>query len=365
VLQSSTVERFLPGGIGASGGGNGYVAGVAMEEMRRSCSMAPSRAIAALVALGTALGLLATACAPQPPEVEVPVSQWPGYEFFVLAHHEGLDRAAGIRIRPVEYPDPQDIVHAYLRGDVRIAPLTTVEVVDICARAPERCPAVVLVLDESIGADVVLARPKITSVADLRGRRVAVAFSTLGPFVLARALERSGVPLAAVTLRGMTLGAMGSALARGDVDAAVFYPPFSTQAERQQKLRRLFDSRAIPGQIFDVLAVEPAWLREHPTEAEALVRAWAQAHTHAALHPDVSHAVMAKREQLPLAEFRTTLAGLRFFPLEQQGELLAAGGPIARNLAAVQRVQRQLGVLPPEGPLPAVTDGPVRQALAR
>jgi NitT/TauT family transport system substrate-binding protein len=318
---------------------------------------------AALAAMGVAL--VAAACAPHPPVVEVPVSQWPGYEFFVLARHEGLDRDAGIRIRPVEYPDPQDIVHAYLRGDVRMAPLTTVEVVDICARAPERCPAVILVLDESTGADVVLARPPTSSVADLRGRRVAVAFSTLGPYVLARALERSGVPLAEVTLRGMTLGAMGSALARGDVDAAVFYPPFSTRAERQRKLRRLFDSRAIPGEIFDVLAVEPAWLREHPAEASALVRAWGLAHTHAAAHPNISDAVMAKREQLPLAEFRTTMAGLRFFRLEQQASLLAVGGPIARNLAEVQRVQRQLGVLPAGGALPAVNDGPVRQALVR
>lgn len=44
----------------------------------------------------------------------------------------------------------------------------------------------------------------------------------------------------------------------------------------------------LPGEIVDVLAVEPAWLREHPAEVEALVRAWAKAHTHAASHPSVS-----------------------------------------------------------------------------
>lgn len=334
--------------------------------MGRSSSAASSPAAAVLAPLAAAcLGLFAAACAPRRPAVVVPVSQWPGYEFFVLAHREGLDREAGIRIRPVEYPDPQDIVHAYLRGDVRIAQLTTVEVVDICARVPERCPAVVLVLDESTGGDVVLARPPISSVADLRGRRVAVAFSTLGPYVLARALERSGVALSAVPLRGMALGAMGAALARGEVDAAVFFPPFSARAEREQDLRRLFDSREIPGEIFDVLVVEPDWLRQHAAEAAALVRAWALAHAHAASHPDESDAVMAQREQLPLVEFRSTLAGLRFYTLEKQVPLLADGGPIARNLAAVQRVQRQLGLLPARGVLPEVTDEPVRQALKR
>ena len=92
-----------------------------------------------------------------------------------------------------EFADPQEIVHAYLRDDLSLAQLTTVEVVDICAWVPDRCPVVILVLNESRGGDQLLAREEIGSIAQLRGRRVGVTFSTLGPYVLSRALEQEAL----------------------------------------------------------------------------------------------------------------------------------------------------------------------------
>ena len=44
--------------------------------------------------------------------VKVPISSWPGYEYFYLSHHFNLDQAQGITIDPVQFPDPQAIVHA-------------------------------------------------------------------------------------------------------------------------------------------------------------------------------------------------------------------------------------------------------------
>ena len=98
------------------------------------------------------MGLVSlTGCSPRPLEVNVPVSSWPGYEYFFLAQQKGLAERHDLKLVTAQFPDPQEIVHAYLRGDVSIAQLTTVELVDICARAPDRCPDVVLILDESRG----------------------------------------------------------------------------------------------------------------------------------------------------------------------------------------------------------------------
>jgi NitT/TauT family transport system substrate-binding protein len=81
----------------------------------------------------------------------VPVASWPGYEYFYLAAERGLARNLGLDLTIAEFADPQEIVHAYLRDDLSLAQLTTVEVVDICARVPNRCPVVILVLNESRG----------------------------------------------------------------------------------------------------------------------------------------------------------------------------------------------------------------------
>ena len=71
---------------------------------------------------------------------------------------------------------------------MKLAQLTTVEAVDICQRVPKRCPVVVLVLDESRGADQVVVDRSLNCIAQLRSRPVAITPSTLGPFVLSRAL---------------------------------------------------------------------------------------------------------------------------------------------------------------------------------
>ena len=307
-------------------------------------------------------GLLA-GCSGSTPSLTVPISNWPGYEYFFLAQQTGLARSEGLDLRTLQYPDPQSIVHAYLRGEVTVAPLTTVEAVDICSRAPERCPVLVLVLDESLGGDQVMARPGIGSIAALRGRRVAVTPSTLGPFVLSRALEQQGLSLKDVQLRTLTLDAMPSALARAEVDAAAIFPPFSVQAARQAKATVLFDSRRIPGEVFDVLAVDPQLFKTQRDVLVRLARSWQAAHALRRSRPGEAVPPMARREGLTPQEFSAVEEGLRYPQLREQRAMLAPAGQLQRNLQAVQRVQGQLGLLTQGAPLPSVSDALVTAAL--
>ena len=108
-----------------------------------------------------ALLALLSGCTTGGTTLTVPVSQWPGYEYFPLARQRGLDLREGIRLELPAYANPQDIVHAYLRGDIQLAQLTTVEAVDLCSRVPKRCPVVILVLDESRGGDQVVVDRQI------------------------------------------------------------------------------------------------------------------------------------------------------------------------------------------------------------
>lgn len=309
------------------------------------------------------LALLPGACSLQQEPLKVPVSNWPGYEYVYLASKLGLDRQEGLEIDPVQYPDPQSIVHAYLRGDLPIAQLTTVEAVDICARIPRRCPTVVLVLDESLGGDQVAARRELPSIAALRGQTVAVTFSTLGPYVLNRALQRSGLTFEDVRVRNMPLAEMPRALAKGEVQAAAFFPPFSEIAARSGTTRVLFDSSQIPGEIFDVLAVDPTYLSQNPAQITKLIRAWQAAHQAAQKDRGKAVALMATREGLTPAEFEQAEKGLRYFPLRDQQALLRPGGPLAVNLKEVQKVQQNLGLSVVGAQLPSTTSAYVSQAL--
>lgn len=312
------------------------------------------RTALAAVAITAALGVLG-GCRWGRPRVDVPVSNWPGYEYMYLAHKLGLDQQAGITIRPLQFPDPQTIVHAYLRGDVPLAQLTTVEAVDLCGRAPSRCPEIVLILNESRGGDQIAVANAIPSIKALKGQSVAVTFSTLGPYVLSRALEQQGLALTDVQLRNIPLAKMPDALRRGEVKAAVFFPPYSDYAARDGASRTLFDSSAIAGEVFDVLAVDPTFLRRHGDTVTALIRAWAAAHQAARRDPERAIALAAQREQLSPEEYRQAEQGLLYFSLEQQLPMLQPGGVLARNLQAVQVVQQRLKLTPEQAPIPTVS----------
>ena len=308
-----------------------------------------------LAAGSLGLSLAVAGCQQRKQVVTVPISSWPGYEYFYLAHRYGLDKANGVEINPTQYPDPQGIVHAYLRGDLLLAQLTTVEAVDICARIPQRCPTVVLILDESRGGDRIAVVKGISSIAGLKGKRVAVSYSTLGPYVLSRALELNGLELGDVQLADIPLAQMPEALKTGIVQAAVFFPPFSDYAARDGVSEVVFDSSAIPEEVFDVLVVDPNYLRSHGDEIRALVRAWGKAHQEAGRDSAKATAVMAAREQVSVKEFRESEEGLVYFPLSKQASMLKPQGVLSKNLRAVKMVQERLGLFPSGSPLPSVT----------
>ncbi|MFZ9951575.1 MAG: ABC transporter substrate-binding protein [Vulcanococcus sp.] len=305
---------------------------------------------------------MAAGCNPFLPKLVVPVGQWPGYEFFPLARARDLDRREGLELTVLPFANPQDIVHAYLRGDVQIAQLTTVEAVDLCKRVPKRCPVVVLVLNESLGGDQVLVHRSLTSIAELRGKPVGITPTTLGPYVLSRALARHGLGLGDVDLRPMPVETMPRAFAAGDLAAGSLYPPFSDEAQRLAPVRPLFTTREIPGEIFDVLVVDPTLLNSKRGLLVSLLRTWQAAQDELRRNPQGSIALMARRGGVSEADFRASLKGLVFLNLDRQQPLFARGGVLERNLQALRQVQAQLGLMPASGPLPPVDGSLIAEA---
>lgn len=322
----------------------------------------------ARLGLGLALLLLTAVsgfagCRRRPVPLAVPVSGWPAYEYFYLAEQTGLDRQHGLAITSVQLPDPQAVINGLARGQFQVAQLSAAEVLDLCNRVPARCPVVVLVLDASEGGDQLAVHNSVASIPALKGRRVAVTFSTLGPYVLHLALQQHGLSLQDVQTQHLPLEAMEQALAQGNVQAAATYPPFSEAIEQAGHSRVLFTSRETPGAILDLLVVERQLLQRHPQQVNALVRIWQQAHRQASANPASSQALMARRQGLSAAAFRRTEAGLRYIGLRQQLLLLQPGGAVERNLRQVQAVLQQLGVSPAGGTLPAVSATAVQAAL--
>ncbi|AII49752.1 hypothetical protein KR52_11460 [Synechococcus sp. KORDI-52] len=251
--------------------------------------------------------------------------------------------------------DQSEVVRSYLRGELDVVQLTTVDILDVCSKLPEQCPVVVLVLNESVGGDQIMSF-HINNVDDLAGTRVAVASNSFGPFVLHKALMSVGLTIDDLSINPMVLSDMPEALATGVVDAAVLYPPNSEKV-RSYGAQTIFDSSQIPGQILDVLAVSPSVVTSRPDDVSSVVASWFLAHRYASEQEVASSSFIASSLNLSIEQLRQTLKGIAFKAnVNEQKMLMASNGPIVRNIESVKQVMEHLNLIRQDTPSPVVSD---------
>ena len=311
--------------------------------------------IAALVgSAALALGLAACLAPWRERQVRLAIIDWPAYEYFYLASRKGLDREQGFTLQVDQFASLQDQRRAFTRGDVDAIATTLPEAIAMCREVPARCPVIVLVLDDSNGADQLIGPASLRSPAELKGQRVGLERSVLGEFMLLSAVRPLGLSLADFQLRYDSPKALIAQLKRGALDAVVTYVPHSDALLSDPRWRVLFSSSEIPGEVVDVLAVSPELQRANQPLVAALVRTWWASRQLAEQQPQQSAALMAQRQGVTPAQFLLSQRMIRYPDRAQQAELLAPSGSVQRTLLRLQAQLRQANRLPQGVPLPQV-----------
>lgn len=202
------------------------------------------------------------------PPLRIGAQVFPGYEFLFLA--QDLGTLPRDRVRLVEMPSASASLRALGSGAMEGACLTLDEVV--AARERGILLTVVAVLDVSLGADALVARPGLVRLADLRGRRVGVERTAVGAVMLHAALAAAGLQLADVQVQTLDYDSHERAFLNHTVDAVVTYEPVKGRLLRAGG-QPLFSSANIPGRIMDVLAVREGLPQKRPLAVRAAVDA--------------------------------------------------------------------------------------------
>lgn len=289
-------------------------------------------------------GLSATGCwpakAPQPP-IRVGVNTWPGYAPLDLATQ--LQFYGEQQVQRVDYPSSTEVARSLRNNELEVAALTLDEAFLLLEAGVDA--RVFLVTDFSNGGDVVLAKPTISSLSALKGKRIGVEVNALGAYMLARALEQVGLSFADVSVVSVDLSAHEAAFSQGRVDAVVTFG--TVRANLLAKgAKRLFDSSQIPGEIVDVLVARQATIDRSGVALQALLRGWFRALAYLQQSPQDAAEKMAPRQGLSSADFLASLKGLKLPNLDENqrllspknGQLLAA----ARKLEQVMLKQKLL-----------------------
>ena len=144
----------------------------------------------------------------------------------------------------------------------------------------------VLPLDEFRGGDGILATKDIQSMADLKGRSVAVLRGSLQQFYLAILLKQVGLSEADIEVVDLPADDAAEAFLMQEVDAAVTYEPWLTQGRQAAHGHLLTDSSHQPGLITDCLETTAGVLGDRREEFKAVGRAWVAAVEYFKTHPD-------------------------------------------------------------------------------
>lgn len=297
---------------------------------------------AGLLAAGWGTGLLGclSACqAPQPP-LRVGTIVFPGYELLFLARELGLLDEQLLRL--VELRSNTDTLRALAIGQLEAATLTLDEL--LSARADGVDLRVALVMDQSDGADALLARAGIGQLRALKGLRIGVEDSANGALLLGAALERGQLRVDQVHKVPISLDRSVDAFRSGAVDAVVSAEPWATQLE-QLGAERLFDSSAIPGRIVDVLAVQAPVFELQRAALQRLVAAHFSALALLRSAPARAHPLLAPRLQLAPDQVARAFRGMHLPDLAENRRLLGPSGQLLQSARSLMVVMQQQGLL--------------------
>jgi NitT/TauT family transport system substrate-binding protein len=295
-------------------------------------------ALLAVLALATAACSGGGAPAAGGKPVTVGFSAWPGWFPWQVAEEAGIFDQVGLNVELRWFEGYLDSINALAAGQLDANAQTLNDTLaSVAAGADE---VIVLVNDNSTGNDQVIVRDGITTINDLKGKRIGVEVGVVDHFLLLLGLESAGLRPEDVQIVPLETGAAAAQFATGtsDLDAVAVFAPFTTQALQRPGSKTLFTSADFPGSIPDHLVVSAQLVEQDPQTVQRLVDAWFATLDYIREHPDEAIAIMARRAGVSIEHYRSYEAGTTIFSLEDNLKAFQPGSDFTSLEFAANRI---------------------------
>ncbi|MDX8439017.1 ABC transporter substrate-binding protein [Mesorhizobium australafricanum] len=307
------------------------------REFKRALSVG---ILAAVVAVGVA----GTAAAET---IRIAHATWAGFGPLYLAKEKGYFKKHGLDVE----------LNVMEEGPLRFAALRGGQV-DIVSTSPDAGLLFmkkagefkyVGMLDQSYGADGVVANKDIKTIADLKGHSVAVMKGSVSEYWLNLLLLPTGVKESDLDTVDMTPGDAGAAFVAKKVDAAVTWEPWLSRAKKTDHGNVIVDSTTTPGALGDTLVMKTDYADSHAEQLKGLVEAWSEAVEFARQNPDEANKIMAAGVGGWLKDpkaFGEVLTSIQFYDLKQMSAFVGTPdkpGPFQDVLANAIKIWAGLG----------------------
>ncbi|HEX7750652.1 MAG TPA: ABC transporter substrate-binding protein, partial [Bordetella sp.] len=218
------------------------------------------------------------------------ISGWTGFAPLILADKAGLFKKHGIEVDLKMIPQASRNL-ALASGSIECA-ATTVET--HVAWNTNGVPITqIFQMDKSYGADGIVARNGIKSIADLKGKSVAVSAPGTSPyFLVAWMLNKNHMTMKDINVVTLEPDAAAQAFIAGSNDAASTYEPYLSSVRNKPEVGHILATTLDYPMIMDTVGCSPKWLKANPKTAKALTDAYFDALDMIAKDPDQAYTIM-------------------------------------------------------------------------
>lgn len=222
----------------------------------------------ALVSAAAFLSMPAFAAQP----LTVGYSDWPGWVAWQVAIDKGWLKEAGVDVN-FQWFDYSASMDAFAAGKIDAVTMTNGDTLVTGSGGGKGI--MILLTDYSNGNDMIIAKPGIKSLKELKGKKVAVEPGLVEHLLLLNGLKKAGMKESDVTLVNAKTNEMPQMLASADIAAVGAWQPVAGQAMTGVPgAKPVYTSADEPGLIYDVLAVNPASVKSRRADWQKMVKVW-------------------------------------------------------------------------------------------
>jgi NitT/TauT family transport system substrate-binding protein len=271
------------------------------------------------------LGLRAAAAAP----LTVGYSDWPGWVAWQVAIDKGWLKDAGVDVT-FQWFDYSASMDAFAAGKIDSVVMTNGDTLVTGAGGGKG--VMVMLTDYSNGNDMIVGKPGIKTLKDLKGKKVGIEVGLVEHLLLLHGLQANGLTEKDVTLVNAKTNETPQVLASGQVDAIGAWQPVSGQAMKSLPgSRPVYTSAQAPGLIYDVLTVSPSSLASRKADWVKLIKVWDRV-VHYIDDPktqDDAVKIMSARVGLTPEAYKPLLKGTKLLDLAAGNKVFKKGDGLA------------------------------------
>ena len=258
--------------------------------------------------------------------IRIAYSEWPGSLAWEIAKQKGWFADEGLDVELVWFSDYNAAIQAFLAGKIDGASVANGDNFMLSSQGVNG--SIMLINSTSTGNDIIIAKPGIETMADLKGKTVAFEQGLVSELFYTTAMEQEKQDPKSVKVVNAVTQELSQVFTSPNIDAIALWQPFGLQALKAVPGSKvIYDSSKTPGLIYDVLSVNLPNIEKRKGDWTKIVVVWDKVVKY--LADPQTHAdgikIMADRAEIKPEELENLMAGTTLLDLADNKKAFQKG----------------------------------------